>query len=125
MPWGRVGSNLVLDIFSQSGQFLIQNEPTTAIASRGQNVGEQQRRWYYGLCSVGEPMLVNLSIRSLCDPDFFLKRFQQSESTFVFLGRKNVVRTALSVMKAERYAKWHRETFGSASWSVKPGRELH
>lgn len=127
MPWGRVGSNLILDIFSQHESIKCHNEPFTGIKSRGGDVLENQRQWYENILESDHTGIdfINLSIVSIADFDWFMEKFsEETEARHVFLSRKNLALVVLSVLKARHYAEEHKKRYGGESWAVKKGLEI-
>jgi hypothetical protein len=129
MPWGRVGSNLVLQAMAQSPAVRCENEPLTAIRAREADPDAAQKDWMRRSLEDPEPRvrLVNLSLRSIVDDDFFLEAIRADAAAgaaVVFLERRNPVEVAFSALRAEHYAAVHRERFGRATWAVRRGREI-
>ena len=77
MPWGRVGSNLVNNVVTQSKMLRVWNEPLTGVQtrviSRGgtlEDVGEEQRAWLEEhVVPATEGIFLNIAANSLRSPD--------------------------------------------------------
>lgn len=128
MPWGRVGSNVLLEALRQSPFVMVENEPLTRIRSLSESPDSDQKEWYENSLShpPQKPVhVINLSLKSMVDPDYFLERFSDEAGTsFIFLERLNLAHIALSVIKAEHYNELHRKEYGVSSWAVRKGREM-
>jgi hypothetical protein len=128
MPWGRVGSNLLLDALGASPFIVCENEPLTRIRSTSPDPDAEQKAWYVRsrLDEEGGPVrVVNLSIRSIVDHDHFLERFaDERDAAFFFLDRRNLAHVVLSVLKARHYAETYRARHGRATWAVRAGEEI-
>lgn len=132
MPWGRVGSNLLLDIMSQSdavgrGDFRLFNEPLTGIRTRSPGpevrVFLEQLYWIEQLRrrerrgKQGEAV-VNLSLLSFAYPRLLVPCLRRATGRILYLDRRNVVKTAVSIVLAHDYARAHEEAMDS-----RPGPE--
>lgn len=128
MPWGRVGSNLILDIFAQHELIRCHNEPLTGIATREDNVSEAQKDWYRQSLEADTSRVdfINLSAVSIVDLDWFLEKLsQETGARHIFLSRRNLVLVVLSILKARHYAEEHKKRYGRASWAVRKGKEIN
>jgi hypothetical protein len=122
MPWGRVGSNLIMNLIQQSGPTKLANEPFNAIKGHA-----EQLAWYeefYELSS--EPVArraigSKLSVMSIDDPAELVARFLKDSLKIVRMRRDNVVKSAVSQIRAEQYANKTKEETGVASWAVRKG----
>jgi len=133
MPWGRCGSNLLMDIIGQSPvDLVLANEPLTRIATESRDmapiiVADSQKKW---LCTASASdrfelrYFVNLSVHSIVEWDWFVKWAQEERARMIYLDRRNVALTALSAIKAEAYNEAHKLKYGRSAWAVAPGREI-
>jgi LPS sulfotransferase NodH len=128
MPWGRVGSNVLLAALDESPFVVAENEPLTKICTESSDPATEQKAWYARNLAWGDSnalRFIKLSVRSIIDHDFFMARFaEESDATFVFLERENPVHVVLSAIKARHYAQAHRARYGYEMWAVKRGREI-
>lgn len=135
MPFGRVGSNLLVGILRQSPEVSgIENEPTTGLRTRGKAQGladddirVQQDQWLADFLDREAPEGwggAKLAVSSLLDPRGFCANLIARDVQIVGLDRRNVVRTAISVMAAEKFAEIHEHTYGTRAWGKKPGRDV-
>ena len=128
MPWGRVGSNVLLSMFGDNPLVHVENEPLTVIGGKKSEPDLAQKSWYIKSISedISKPvLLMNLSIRSILDHNFFLNELAKERGAeFIFLSRKNLAHIAFSVLKARHYAELHKARFGRETWAVKAGREI-
>jgi len=132
MPWGRVGSNMLLNIIKKNVDVRVFNEPTTAISSKfkaygKEKISSEQEKWFDEkiFCVDNDSaVLVNIALSSLVSlrP---LRCALNLENVYGFtLIRRNPVAVALSVLKAEAYAEAAQDKFGKPSWAVKQGMEI-
>ena len=133
MPWGRVGSNLAFNIIGQTKKFELANEPLTGIKSRNKNASKEeltqlQSEWFSTffdeLIANGKSGGTKLSVASVSDLGSFVEGLKARELRMIYMDRRNVVKTAISVLKAEVYAQKHQEKYGNSTWAVRPGREI-
>jgi hypothetical protein len=133
MPWGRVGSNLLLNILKQTKRFQLANEPMTGIKSRNRDatddqIARLQAEWFEdffsGLIRERKSGGAKLSVASVIDLEAFKQGLIEKKLRMIYMDRRNLVKTAVSVLKAEIYAKYHEEKFGKSTWAVVPGREM-
>lgn len=133
MPWGRVGSNLCLDVFKQSDMAVTFNEPLTGIRTKNPGVEEDalwrmQRAWLseHVLGHAGEKrLIVNVSAVSVADISGFTEFLAESGAQVIILDRKSDLRTAISVLRARAYARVQQERTGRERWKVLPGEEVN
>ena len=132
MPWGRVGSNLINSILAQhikryNGK--IYNEPTTGIKSKYlpkglDKVSEEQKKWWqeFVVETTKNPYIgANISISSLVDNNWFFDEIAGKDTSIIYLDRVNVVKTAISKIRAEKYAKFTTEKYGKPMWGMREG----
>jgi hypothetical protein len=124
MPWGRVGSNLIFDIVSQSGRLKLDNEKLTQIKSR-----DEQIAWFHDFYEIGNetPSRPHIgskqSIHSIRDLGEFHRLFLANNVRIIRIKRDNPVKTAVSQMRAEEYARKTLQETGVARWGVLRGKE--
>lgn len=124
MPWGRVGSNLILDILAQSpevraGRIKVSGEPLTRIRTKARNNMHTFARQLVWL--LRHDAIISVSAHSLVSPNVLATVMR---GPAVYLDRRDIVRTAVSVIRARAYAKAHAELHGSETWAVRPGRMI-
>jgi LPS sulfotransferase NodH len=125
MPWGRVGSNLIFDILLQQKCFKVgENEPFSAFGSELNSSADLQMSWLNIFLSDNQKGLVKTSVQSILNHSDFIKEINKFDAKVVFVNRKNIIKTAISVVKARRYSEWHATNFGAPSWATKAGRRL-
>jgi hypothetical protein len=126
MPWGRVGSNLVLAAVQRRARlaygpdgFVIANEPLNQIRGR-----DEQVEWLHqhyarrdGVSIIGSKQ----AVRAMTDPDAIAEGCRELEVELVLMHRRNLVKAAVSQIRAEQYAEKTKEETGHAQWGVKPG----
>lgn len=133
MPWGRVGSNLVLDVLVEHTNVGVANEPTTALRTpyeRGDDKTELfhadqvQLEYLAAFPDVaGFPMRlpagrdlrgVKLSHRSLVSPMSAYALLAEKGFRIIVMDRANHIKSAISQMRADQ----------RAVWSVRRGEEV-
>lgn len=120
MPWGRVGSNLVVSVLGQNCRVSIANEPTTGIRSRNRDlrssfaVDRDQLAYLRGFpdqkaigpASRKLPLRgVKLSHRSFVSPMSAYAVLREKGFRIVAMDRDNHLKTAISQIRAEQRAK--------------------
>src|SRR5579871_3535710 len=121
MPWGRVGSNLVVDILRQLTRCPISNEPLNLIRDN-----DKQKEWYskeYILKASHDYRYIGtkLSLVSIVDKAWFSARFTWDGVRVVRMRRDNIVKAALSQIRGELFAEKTRREEGRARWGLHPG----
>ncbi|MCX2973589.1 hypothetical protein EYC87_08355 [Halieaceae bacterium IMCC8485] len=134
MPWGRVGSNLINSILSQHLKPIngcVYNEPTTGLQTRNRGQGAQaiavaQARWWETFaaeCEENSAIAANVSIASIEEVNWFISCVEESTAKVIYLDRINVVKTAVSSIKAQQYSRHSEKMYGKPSWEIPVGRE--
>lgn len=123
MTWGRVGSNLVMNIIAQHGPSKLANETFNSIKSV-----EEQLSWYrdfYELAS-GRPTKPLIgskqNVLALSDPEVMRQRFLDDGIRVIRMRRDNLVKATISQIRAEQYAAKTKEETGKALWAVHKGQ---
>lgn len=130
MPWGRVGSNLVVSVLGEQAGIGIANEPTTALASRhrdqpdGRFLADRDQIAYlrafpdiagFGTKVPPGPLLgMKLSHRSLISPYTAHAVLAERGFRIVAMYRDNHIKTAISQIRAEMRA----QAGSKDAWSV-------
>jgi len=123
MPWGRVGSNLLLHILEQSARIKTDNEGLIHVCD-----ADAQLEWvasFYELNSncPSRPFIGSKqNMRSICDVGPFTTYLIQSGIRIVRLRRDNYLKAAVSQIRAEQYAEKTRRESGVARWGVLRGQ---
>lgn len=137
MPWGRVGSNLVVGALDRMTSVKVANEPTTAIVSAAQRdnwskarVAAEQLDQLDALLAANagrrRAVGLKLSYRSLAAPDAYLQRLVSGAFVPVFMVRRNFLKCAVSQMRAQHRATGTPDPRWNSPWAVgrnepKPG----
>lgn len=125
MPWGRVGSNLIFDILLQQKYFVGGgNEPFSKADSELSTSAELQMSWLDNFLGRNDRGLVKISVQSILNHSDFIEKISQFNSKIIFVDRKNIIKIAISIIKARRYSEWHSSNFGTPSWAIQAGRSL-
>lgn len=130
MPWGRVGSNLVVSVLNDHAGIGIANEPTTVLASRRRK--EPGRQFLtdldqlaylqdfpdigrFGLPVLGGPLRgIKLAHQSLVSPMAAHAVLAERGFRIIAMYRDNHIKTAISQIAAERRA----QAGSRDAWSV-------
>ncbi len=117
MPWGRVGSNLMMSYLNSVLNSDVRNEPFNRI-----KIKEDQLAWlrdYYLQGKYGPDRLAKLSMRSL-DKIRPIERFLNKRDVKVIrMFRRNHLKTVVSQIRAEQYATLTKDETGVAKWGVR------
>lgn len=111
MPWGRVGSNMVLGAINQFHDVDVQNERLTGIETRMRGAPEpeiamHQAEWlakHATRAMLKRPMVVNHAALSTADPQGFADWMDREAPQIITLDRHDDLSVALS---AARGAQW-------------------
>lgn len=138
MPWGRVGSNLVVSVLADHGRIGIANEPTTALESRhrgdpgAQFLTDRDQLAYlrafpevaeFGLTMpAGSLRGLKLSHNALVSPMAAHGVLAERGFRIVAMYRDNHVKTAISQIRAETRARaGSRDAWSVSHKSARPG----
>lgn len=124
MPWGRVGSNLLMaqlrDSFP-SRATRISNEPLNLIKGR-----KEQSRWmhsFYSEASEDELLVASKhGLLAIEDVDDFAGLCEMLNICVLRHHRRNLIKVAVSQQRAELYATRSAEQDGKAQWGVLKGK---
>lgn len=124
MPWGRVGSNLLVAILRQLVPMKLDNERFNQLKT-----DVQQKAWLNEFYEIGaEPASrpyigSKQNVLAIRDFDAMRKRLADNSIRVVRLRRDNIVKTAISQMRAEQYAEMMERETGRRPWAIRPGDE--
>jgi hypothetical protein len=122
MPWGRVGSNLLFAILRQSAAMKLANESLNAIRD-----AEAQAAWFREFYETEEAAPSQLFIGSkqnmlaVRDDAAMVGLIRDAGLRVVRLRRANLVKAAVSQIRAEQYAERTGVETGTRLWAVKKG----
>jgi hypothetical protein len=122
MPWGRVGSNLLLAILRQSAPMKLANENLNSLRT-----WEEQASWFRDFYETAAEAPAHAFIGSkqnlmaIRDVAAMTGLIRDAGLRVVRLRRDNVVRAAISQMRAELYAEQRFRETGERAWAVKAG----
>lgn len=109
MPWGRVGSNLVVSVLSEQARVKIINEPTTALRSRAENtvfrnfeIDQAQTDYLRNYSLLAGKAGLKLSHRSFLSPMMAYHILKMREFRLVAMDRKNHLKSAISQIRADQ-----------------------
>lgn len=122
MPWGRVGSNLLFAILRQSAPMKLANETFNTLKT-----AREQEAWFHDFYEVaGAPpdrkyIGSKQSVRAMRDLPIMEGLLRDHSVRVVRLRRDNIVKAAISQIRAEQYAKQTERETGVGAWAVKKG----
>lgn len=126
MPWGRVGSNLLFLLLQASFKGIstrFRNEPLNAIDNApGQSAWFRE---YYEQQSDTEKLIASKhGLDAILDPPAVSALFEELGISYIRLRRENFVKTAVSQLRAELYAKKTEREDGRALWGVHNDKQV-
>ena len=116
MPWGRVGSNLMMAYLRSITKGGYANEPLNSVSGI-----DAQVNWvnsFYNQNAEGD-LVCKLTIRSFNDVKSIENTLLVNKVKVIKMFRENHVKTAVSQIRAEQYAAFTKEKTGNAQWAVK------
>ena len=122
MPWGRVGSNLLFAILRQSAKMKLANESLNAIRT-----AEEQAAWFDAFYETdsAQPSQVFIGSKqnmlAIRDDAGLAARLRAAKVRVVRLRRADLVRAAVSQIRAELYAEKTGAETGERLWAVRKG----
>lgn len=124
MPWGRVGSNLLFSILKQSLPMKTDNERFNQLRTAA-----EQDAWCRNFYEIDRGTVLHTHIGSkqnvlaVKDLPALRRLLSANRVRIVRLRRDNIVKSAVSQMRAEQFADGTREKCGVARWAVRHGEE--
>ncbi|MBA3810161.1 MAG: hypothetical protein H0X27_00650 [Caulobacteraceae bacterium] len=124
IPWGRVGSNLLLNNLKQ-----IVGPDDCSLINENLSVTQSvktQLSWVREFYAQQTPLALigcKQNIRSVAAPRRLSSLLENLGIALIRLRRENYVKVAISQLRAELYAKRSVARFGVAKWGVRNGRE--
>jgi LPS sulfotransferase NodH len=125
MPWGRVGSNLLISILRQSAPMKLANENLN-----GLRTAEEQAAWFREFYeeSAVQPSRAFIgskqAMMAIRDVPAMTAMLRRADVRVVRLRRDNLVKAAVSQMRAEAHAEKLRRETGEGPWAIKKGMAL-
>lgn len=129
MPWGRVGSNLLMNVIQQRARRSLPKD-CLAFASETMNGIEgydRQLHWCREFYRIGEDVPANLfmcskqNVMAMASARILLQLLASSGVSLLRLRRTNFIKAAVSQIRAEIYAQQTKEKSGVARWAVRKG----
>jgi len=124
MPWGRVGSNLLFSILRQSAPMKLANENLNNLKT-----AEEQAAWFHEFYEedAAQPSRAFIgskqAMMAIRDVPAMTAALRRAEVRVVRLRRDNLVKAAVSQMRAEAHAEKLRRETGEGAWAIKKGME--
>ena len=124
MPWGRVGSNLLFSILRQSARMKTDNERFNQLRTATEQVA-WFREFYEleGSADLHTHIGSKQNVLAVRDFPALARLLSENHIRIVRLRRENVVKSAVSQMRAEQFAELTKKKCGVASWAVRHGDE--
>lgn len=125
MPWGRVGSNLLFAILRQSARMKLANEALNSLPT-----APEQEAWFREFYEADARTPSQSFIGSkqnmlaLRDAAAIVRMLREARVRVVRLRRRNLVKSAVSQIRAEQYAAKMAKETGERPWAVKKGAPL-
>ncbi|HTT97341.1 MAG TPA: hypothetical protein VMF58_04790 [Rhizomicrobium sp.] len=125
MPWGRVGSNLLVSILRQSAPMKLANENLNALRT-----AEEQAAWFGEFYEedAAQPSRAFIgskqAMMAIRDVPAMTAMLRRAGVRIVRLRRDNLVKAAVSQMRAEAHAEKLRRETGEGPWAIRKGMEL-
>ena len=125
MPWGRVGSNLMLSALRQSAQMKLENENLIVLPSAG-----EQSAWFHAFYETDtNPQWTKYigckqNFLSFADVAQMKTLMDEHGVKIVRMRRDDLVKAAISQMRGEQYARWSEQKYGEVLWSPRSHTEL-
>ncbi len=122
MQWGRVGSNLVVNIINQSGSVKMTNERFNTIRDRDGQVAQYRSHFEIGEEAHAHRLIgTKENVMTLADRDEFAVMLRADGVRIIRMRRDDLLKAAVSQMRAELYAAKTKEELGQAKWAVRRG----
>jgi len=124
MPWGRVGSNLLMNLINQAKESKkLNSEIFNQLKTR-----EEQLAWLVEFYAFGRRPTVELlgskqSVLSIRDLPALENMLRANDVKIIRMRRDDCLKAAVSQIRAEQYASKTLETDGKARWAVRKGEE--
>lgn len=124
MPWGRVGSNLIMSIIRQAARAKLANEKLARIKGESEQVAWYEKFYELGTASPKKFVIGSKQhVLALANPGDMARRLVQDDIKVIRMRRDNILKTAISYVRAEHYAELTRRKTGKARWGVLEGEQ--
>jgi len=124
MPWGRVGSNLIFDILAQYRRIKLDNETLILKATAAEQANWLNTFYEIGSSKTTRPHIGSKqNLLSIRDWDSFSSLLTECGIRIVRFRRDNIIKTALSQIRAEQYAERTLLESGIGRWGVLTGHK--
>lgn len=119
MPWGRVGSNLMMSYLGTCLTGRLSSEPFNQITEKNAQLDWLQS--FFKAADKKSDRCVKLSIRSLARLNPVQEFLNTHDVRVIRMFRRNHLKTAISQIRAEHYARLTETVNGKAQWGVLRG----
>ena len=122
MPWGRVGSNLLMSLIQQARE----SKKLNSEMFNQLKTPEEQIRWFSEFYEIGREQSVTLigskqSLLSTRDISAIENLLRGCDAKLIRMRRDDCLRAAISQIRAEQYARETLIMSGKARWGVSKG----
>jgi hypothetical protein len=122
MQWGRVGSNLIVNIINQSKEATLANERFNSVREPEAQLAWYREHFQLDATAPSHRLIGSKeNILAVADRDAFLARLRADGVRIIRMRRDNLVKAAVSQVRAERYAEQTRAETGKAMWAIRRG----
>lgn len=119
MPWGRVGSNLVMNIIAQSGPTKLANETFNTIKGEAEQLAWYREHYELGAETPSKPVIgCKQNVLSISDPRGLGQAMLRDGIKVVRMRRDNLVKVAVSQIRGRIYADEARQRIGRPKWAL-------
>lgn len=122
MQWGRVGSNLIVNIINQAGAVKMTNERFNQIRDRDGQVAQYRSHFEIGAAAPTRRLIgTKENVMTLANREEFAGMLRADGVRIIRMRRDDLLKAAVSQMRAEMYAAKTKEDLGQALWAVRRG----
>ena len=119
MPWGRVGSNLIMNIVAQSGPVKLANETFNTIKGEAEQLAWYREHYEFGADAPSRPLIgCKQNVLSITNPAGLGAVMLRDCVKVVRMRRDNLVKVAVSQIRGRIYADEARERIGRPKWAL-------
>lgn len=124
MPWGRVGSNLLMSILRQSENIKLASEYLNRLRTPDEQIAWLKDFYEFSAADPSKPHIGSKqNRRAIVDLEGVKHIMAQHSVRIVRLRRDNVVKSAISQMRGVAYSERAKQNGGEARWYMKGAEE--
>lgn len=123
MPWGRVGSNLLFAILQKSAPMKVNNEGLNPLRTSGEQEAWLQNYYEFDSQNASHTHIGSKqNLLAIHDLERFSRMLHDGAVRVVRLRRDNLVKAAVSQMRAKQYADQTAAETGTPRWGIRSGQ---